>query len=43
MPRGVFIHAFTMTTNTADAAPLSATTIPENRCARGETRSHPYR
>ena len=40
-PVGAFIQAFTSTTNTADAAPLTATTTPAARCARGPTRSHP--
>ena len=42
-PVGVFIHALTITTNTADAAPLTATITPAARCARGEIRSQPYR
>ena len=33
----------TMTTNTADAAPLAATISPAARCARVEIRSQPYR
>jgi hypothetical protein len=41
IPTGVFIHALTITTKIADAAPLAATMMPANRCARGEILSHP--
>ena len=42
-PRGVFIHAFAITTKMPEIAPLTATTIPEATCARAEMRSQPYR
>jgi hypothetical protein len=40
-PVGVFIHAFTITTKIADAAPLAATSNPDVKCARAEMRSQP--
>ena len=40
-PAGAFIHALAMTTNTPDSAPLTATSTPAERCARGLTRSQP--
>ena len=40
-PVGVFIHAFTITTKIADAAPLIATSSPAVTCARGEMRFQP--
>ena len=40
-PVGVFIHAFTITTKTADAAPLAATITPATRWARGGIFSQP--
>ena len=42
-PTGVFIQALAMTTNTADRAPLTATTIPANKCIDGVTILRPYR
>ena len=42
-PAGAFIHAFAITTKMPDAAPLSATATPAQRCARDEIRSQPYR
>jgi hypothetical protein len=42
-PAGVFIHEFAITTKTPESAPLTATRMPAARCARDETRSHPYR
>ncbi len=42
-PVGAFIHAFAITTKIPDAAPLTATATPAHWCARGDTRSHPYR
>ncbi len=40
-PRGAFIHALTMTTNTADARPDAATPMPATMCQAGRTRSQP--
>ena len=40
-PVGVFIQPFTITTKTADAAPLAATMAPAARCARAEMRVQP--
>ncbi len=40
-PAGAFIHALAMTTNTPEAAPLTATATPAPRWARGEIRSQP--
>src|SRR5438067_1215583 len=42
-PAGVFIHAFAITTNTAESAPLTATMIPDATCTLRLTRLHPYR
>ena len=40
-PVGAFIHALAITTKMPDAAPLTATRMPAQRCARGEIRSQP--
>lgn len=42
-PRGTFIHAFAVTMKNAEAIPDTATGIPASQCARGDSRSHPYR
>jgi hypothetical protein len=42
-PTGVFIHALAVVTNSADAMPDTATGTPVHQCARGGSRSHPYR
>ena len=38
---GLFMKALTSVTKNAEAAPLTATATPENRCRWGETRSRP--
>ena len=40
-PVGWFIHPFTEMTNSEPATPATATGIPERKCARGDSRSHP--
>ena len=40
-PVGWFIHPFTEMTKSDPATPASATGIPDRKCARGESRSHP--
>ena len=40
-PVGAFIHPFTLSTKSAEAAPESATTTPAARWAPREIRSHP--
>ena len=42
-PDGVFIHALTAVTNAAESAPETAIGIEQSQCARGESRSQPYR
>jgi hypothetical protein len=42
-PAGMFIHAFAVVTNAADAAPLITIGNPLSQCARALKRSQPYR
>ena len=42
-PRGTFIQALAVTMKKAEATPETATGTPESQCARGESRSQPYR
>ena len=42
-PAGLFIHALAVTTKTPERIPPMATSTPEARWRRGETRSQPYR
>ena len=41
-PVGWFIHPFTAMTKSDPATPATATGIPDRKCARGGSRSHPY-
>ncbi len=40
-PVGAFIHALAITTKIPESVPLTATRMPDARCARGEIRFHP--
>ena len=42
-PAGVWNHAFTVTTNQADAAPDAAIGMPDIQCFHGDSRCQPYR
>jgi hypothetical protein len=42
-PCGLFIHALAQTTKNAESTPATKIGTPAIRCARGESRSQPYR